>query len=114
MGRIVAATSDCGFGPWWDRWSAPRRLTSGIEKSRSDEELEELLSHGIAGSAAALVVKSAGYGDTKWTGFESARISAAGIGVVEIEPESLETAAGVEALKRKLRCLGLSGTSGSS
>ena len=106
VGGIVAAVASSGFGPWWDRWSAPRGLSTGIDKKEegrgtSKPDLEELMAEGIEGSAAALIVTD-DHGNTSATAFERERIEARRLPLIEVGTEQLRQPSGLEALRRSL------------
>ncbi|MEN3974033.1 hypothetical protein [Emcibacter sp. SYSU 3D8] len=87
VGPVVAAAAAAGFAPWWDRWSAPRRLSRELEPT-PDGDLSAFLRHAIDGSKAALVLSTPHYG-TGGTAIEIAAIRQRGMPVLMIGPEQM-------------------------
>src|SRR5262249_34369488 len=53
----------------WDRWFMPRSVAEQIE-SISDAAIEEAITSGSAGCRYSVIVRTAGYGQSRWCGIE--------------------------------------------
>ncbi|MGE0666491.1 MAG: hypothetical protein AB7O49_08040 [Sphingomonadales bacterium] len=90
VGRLVQAAAAAGFAPWWDRWSAPRRLSRELEPT-ADGELSAFLRGAIDASRAAIIVATPNYG-TGGTAVECESIRERGMPTLTLEFSELESA----------------------